>query len=128
MLELEQRALLGDHEAAKRLTDAGVLMPCPFCGNDAVVHEVEAQPRYAETKKEVPKGARIIRCISYPSGKEYFEYRKKEYIPQCVDSSCCGRAVKRFNTQVEAISAWNTRAQVLSSEEMGMLDGREAQP
>ena len=24
-------ALLGDHEAAKRLTDAGVLVPCPFC-------------------------------------------------------------------------------------------------
>ena len=26
----EKRALLGDHEAAKRLTDAGVLLPCPF--------------------------------------------------------------------------------------------------
>lgn len=24
-------ALLGDHEAAKRLTEAGVLLPCPFC-------------------------------------------------------------------------------------------------
>ena len=114
-------ALLGNKEAAKRLTEAGVLVPCPFCGNDAVVHEVEAQPRYAEIKKEVPKGARIIRCISYPSGKEYFEYRKKEYIPQCVDSSCCGRAVKRFNTQVEAISAWNTRAPILSAKEMKEL-------
>ena len=28
----ERRALLGDHEAAKRLTDAGVLVSCPFCG------------------------------------------------------------------------------------------------
>lgn len=27
-----KRALLGDHEAAKRLTDAGVLLKCPFCG------------------------------------------------------------------------------------------------
>lgn len=26
-------AMLGDHEAAKRLTDAGVLVPCPKCGN-----------------------------------------------------------------------------------------------
>ena len=118
-------ALLGDHEAAKRLTDAGVLAPCPFCGNDAVVHEVEAQPKYAETQKEVPKGARIIRRISYPSGKEYFEYREKEYIPQCVVSSCCGRAVKRFNTPVEAISAWNTRAPILSESEMKMLYGKE---
>ena len=118
-------ALLGDREAAKRLTDAGVLVPCPFCGNDAVVHEVEAQPKYAETQKEVPKGARIIRRISYPSGKEYFEYREKEYIPQCVVSSCCGRAVKRFNTPAEAISVWNTRAPILSESEMEMLHGKE---
>ena len=120
-----RRALLGDKEAAKRLTDAGVLLPCPFCGNDAVVHEVEAQPRYAEIKKEIPNGARIIRRISYPSGKEYFEYREKEYIPQCVVSSCCGRAVKRFNTPAEAISVWNTRAPILSAEEMEMLEGME---
>ena len=125
MLSEKERALLGDHEAAKRLTDAGVLLQCPFCGNDAVVHEVEAQPKYAETQKEVPKGARIIRRISYPSGKKYFEYRKKEYIPQCVDSSCCGRTVKRFNTPAEAISSWNTRAPILSAEEMEMLEGME---
>ena len=115
-------AMLGDHEAAKRLTEAGVLVPCPYCGNDAVVHEVEAQPKYAETQKEVPKGARIIRRISYPSGKEYFEYRGKEYIPQCVVSSCCGRAVKRFNTPAEAISAWNTRAPILSESELKKLE------
>ena len=115
-------ALRGDREAAKRLTEKGVLVPCPFCGNDAVVHEVEAQPRYAKIKKEIPNGARIIRRISYPSGKEYFEYREKEYIPQCVVSSCCGRAVKRFNTPVEAISVWNTRAPILSSEEMEVLN------
>lgn len=36
--------LLGDREAQERLTAAGVLLKCPFCGNDAVVHEVEAQP------------------------------------------------------------------------------------
>ena len=115
-------AMLGNREAAKRLTDAGVLVPCPFCGNDAVVHEVEAQPKYAETQKEVPKGARIIRRISYPRGKEYFEYREKEYIPQCVVSSCCGRAVKRFNTPAEAISVWNTRAPILSESELKKLE------
>ena len=27
-------ALLGDHEAAKRLTKKGALLPCPFCGYD----------------------------------------------------------------------------------------------
>ena len=40
-------ALLGDHEAAKRLTDAGyfkasgdlALCRCPFCGSEDVVYE-----------------------------------------------------------------------------------------
>ena len=27
-------ALLGNKEAAKRLTDAGVLIPCPWCNGD----------------------------------------------------------------------------------------------
>ena len=29
-----EKALLGDREAAKRLTDAGVLVPCPWCGKE----------------------------------------------------------------------------------------------
>lgn len=29
-----QRAMLGDHDAAARLTEQGVLIPCPFCGED----------------------------------------------------------------------------------------------
>ena len=31
-------ALLGDHEAAKRLTDAGVLVPCSGCGGENAEH------------------------------------------------------------------------------------------
>lgn len=34
-------ALKGDHEAAKRVTDAGVLLPCPFCGNKPSVYKHE---------------------------------------------------------------------------------------
>lgn len=34
----ERRALLGDHEASKRLSEAGVLVPCPFCGGARVFH------------------------------------------------------------------------------------------
>ena len=30
----EQKAMLGDHEAAKWLTDAGVLLPCSFYGGN----------------------------------------------------------------------------------------------
>ena len=36
-----KRALLGDHEAAKWLTDAGVLLPCPMCGTDGVPHSID---------------------------------------------------------------------------------------
>ena len=31
---LTRRAMLGDKEAAKRLTEEGVLLPCPFCGGE----------------------------------------------------------------------------------------------
>ena len=37
-------ALLGDKEAAKRLTDAGVLLPCPFCGGEAMVEYDTIEP------------------------------------------------------------------------------------
>lgn len=30
------RALQGDHEAAKRLTEQGVLLPCPWCGGEVI--------------------------------------------------------------------------------------------
>lgn len=36
----EKRALLGDHEAAKQLTDAGVMVPC-CCGDDAHIKHNE---------------------------------------------------------------------------------------
>lgn len=29
-------AMLGDHEAAKRVTDAGVMIPCPGCGKQNI--------------------------------------------------------------------------------------------
>ena len=32
-----QRALLGDREAAKRVTEAGELLPCPWCGGHEIM-------------------------------------------------------------------------------------------
>lgn len=72
-----RRALLGDHEAAKRPTDAGVLVPCPFCGNDAVVHEVEAQPKYAETQKRFRKGQESFGASVIQVGKNTLSIGKK---------------------------------------------------
>lgn len=43
------RAMLGDHEAAKRLTEAGVLLPCPHCKGRAVLVEgtLQASGKYS---------------------------------------------------------------------------------
>ena len=84
------RALLGDHEAAKRLTDAGVLLPCPFCKGE------------------------VRRVIGF-GGLNFFRCRK------------CG-AVGSFDNDYfnehpnEACLAWNTRAPILSAEELQRLE------
>ena len=97
----EKRALLGDHEAAKRLTDAGVLVPCPFCGGDADV---------------VAYDPRLLR----PS-------RNHVYSVSCNDCEMMfGWDIDyggRYDTEYEAMLAWNTRAPILSAEEMEMLEG-----
>ena len=54
----EKRALLGDHKAAKRLTDTGVLLPCPFCGYD--------KPEYGATWVYCPK------CKCFGPAKRYY--------------------------------------------------------
>lgn len=77
-------ALLGNKEAAKRLTDAGMLLACPFC-----------------------KG-HVRRVIGF-GGLNFFKCKK------------CGAVVSfdndYYNTHKnEAITAWNTRASILSAE------------
>ena len=43
--KLIKLALLGNREAAKRLTDAGVLVPCPGCGGENAKHMTLEQLR-----------------------------------------------------------------------------------
>lgn len=86
-----------------------ILKPCPFCGANSEMHIVESYLMYAESKKDLPKDARIVRETRYPNGKAYIEYRAREYIPRCSDTSCCGRATKRYKTDLLARKAWNTR-------------------
>ena len=85
-----KRALLGDHEAAKRLTEAGVLVPCPFCGGEAMV--------------------------------EYDTIEPFEYAVFCGD---CGVMPTTSEDEQVARLAWNTRAPILSAEEMEMLHEKE---
>ena len=79
-------ALLGDHEAAKRLTDAGVLVPCPGCGGENAKHRA---------------------------------------VMACVMIECpCGFMAAGYDLE-EARRIWNTRAPILSSREMEMLDAKD---
>ena len=82
------KALLGSKEAAKRLTEAGVLLPCPMCGKVGVLHSIDGcQTIYAA-------------CPS------------------------CGLMTRAYKGHKKARLAWNTRAPILSAEEMEMLDER----
>ena len=82
-------AMLGDHEAAKRLTEAGVLLSCPMCGKASVLHSID-------------------NC-------------------KTVYAACpaCGLMTRAYKGHYKARLAWNTRAPVLSAEEMEMLEGLE---
>lgn len=83
-----QRAMLGDHDAAARLTEQGVLIPCPFC-----------------------RGVNIK--STYVCGE--FGYR-------CGD---CGAMAEWHSSEKLALADWNTRAPILSAEEMEMMEGME---
>ena len=99
-------AMLGDHEAAKRLTDAGVLVPCAHCGND---NDYRIEKKKKKDKKK----------------------RFGEYYDICtIYCECCTETVRQagLGTDVAAKNAsllWNTRAPILSAEEMEMLEGME---
>ena len=88
-----KRALLGNKEAAKRLTDAGVLVPCAMCKGEARLNtwRLEAQR----------KNPAVVKC------------------------SKCGLETRVYDRIKDARLAWNTRAPILSSEEMEMLHGKE---
>lgn len=97
MMDDTKRALLGDHEAAKRLTDAGVLLPCPMCG--------------ATIDRQAEKDTLML---------NEFQLGKWCFIHFC-NETCDGVTIYG-KTEAEVIAKWNTRAPILSAKEMEMLD------
>lgn len=79
-------AMLGDKEAAERLTEAGVLLPCPFCCGEAMV--------------------------------EYDTMELFEYAVFCGD---CGAMPSISEDEKVARKIWNTRAAVLTPEQLEKL-------
>lgn len=85
-----KKALLGDHEAAKRLTDAGVLVPCPMCKGEAYENSWRDESRRLN--------------------------------PTSIKCKKCGIETRVYNRIKDARLAWNTRAPILSAEEIQKLE------
>lgn len=47
--ELIRRALLGSREAQKQCTEAGIVLPCPYCGGDAALRHLSHETSFSET-------------------------------------------------------------------------------
>lgn len=104
-------ALLGNKEAAKRLTEAGVLLPCPWCGKEPKITAYDRLIVY-----ECECGERK----SYPGLLQTKE--------SAVLASAPGSAILEYyhrDAHEQAHLAWNTRAPILSLEEMDMLDAKD---
>lgn len=92
MLDDIKRALLGDKEAAKRLTDAGKLLPCPWCGKTPTEDDL------------------------------FYRWGKYSFFHDCKKA---GAMRIEGKTRYDVYLNWNTRAPILSAEEMEMLHGKE---
>lgn len=94
-------ALLGDKEAAKRLTEAGVLLNCPFCGGEA---------EYIEHGNEkIGLKETVVRCKKCGT-KQVHKWLRYKF--------------DFFYVRNNTVLAWNTRAPILSEAEMKILEGR----
>lgn len=71
------RAMLGDHDAAKRLTEQGVLIPCWRCGGDAEMLELHAdgKPIYIAACKKHYCGACGCACRTKQETIKYWNTR-----------------------------------------------------
>lgn len=96
-----RRALLGDREVAKRLTDAGKLLPCHRCGGRAEFEEQVEAP----LRRGVKASVRVIctRCRFALTLSARWE-------------------MESADARMRLIELWNTRAPILSAEEMEMLE------
>lgn len=64
---------------------------------------------YAHEKRHIPKNGLLKREIKYPDGTVLYEYTKNQTGAWCLDTACIGRVQKVFDSEKEAIEAWNRR-------------------
>lgn len=99
-----QLAILGSKKAAKRLTDAEIMIPCPFCGK-IINSQVEEQ---STALSEIKSG-----------GWGYTHF--------CVEGDKkIGNITFFGDSKAEVIRRWNTRPPILSEETLAELEERNA--
>ena len=108
-----KRALLGDREAAKRLTDAGVLLPCHRCGGT---------PRIVPRDLHVPESSDKA-VVFWTIKCKKCSYRLEGYGTAYRPDPAGGMIqAGDWDGRLETIRLWNTRAPILSEREVEMLD------
>lgn len=134
-MTIEQRAMLGDKEAQRQITERGELLPCPHCKGKGKVsfkdHRFVGQ-NYRGDKKLVYRVQVICnKCRS--RGMPVFTeplINPNPYITKWgnhyADTDVCNKETSVFSQYVEyAIGRWNTRAPILTMEQINALEGME---
>lgn len=112
-------AMLGDKEAAERLTEQGVLLPCPWCTEAVWVGVHDDEGNY--------HGKLGCDYENDPwSGLSYALHH--DGWGKCIlctygEGGLMGGAL--FDTAKDAIKYWNTRAAILTPEQIERLEGME---
>lgn len=110
MLDDKLLAMLGDKAAAERLTEAGILLPCYRCGGAATI-----TPTFC-SGRENPFYWWKIRCEKCHVelggyGTEYSMNKNEKF-----------EIIKRVDGRKETVKIWNTRAPILTPEQIKRLE------
>lgn len=99
-------ALLSDKAAQERMTERGELLPCPFCGGS---------PKVKIQKQQYGLSGTIIRCRQCLSSVYCLD--------KCAQITENGmKNIPVTNHRFLALKKWNTRAPILTPEELKKLE------
>lgn len=115
-----KKAMLGDKEAAERLTERGELLTCPFCGKQGILEHSGLSKRGNNA----------------PSSAGDFNTRWRVRCSYCFCERGSGSTEFIFNRagelvvfgedgRIKAIESWNTRPQLLTKEQIEALERME---
>lgn len=139
-----QRAMLGDYDAAARLMEQGVLIPCPCCKGKGKImarqHSFHGQNFAGNKKISWQIYVKCNRCYarSTPQKTEPIKlyadtgliqngnfYATDWWVSESRGLKAANEAFAKYVRK--AIEAWNTRVPLLTPEQMDMLERMESE-